>query len=41
MEEVFSEDNRNAVINTPDPEAGLLRQGKLLSIMKSSGSATA
>lgn len=34
MEEVFSEENLNAVINASDPEAGLLQRGKLLSIMK-------
>ena len=33
-EEVFSEENLNAVINAPDSETNLLRQGKLLSIMK-------
>jgi radical SAM protein with 4Fe4S-binding SPASM domain len=34
MKEVFSEENLNAVIDAPDQETGLLRQGKLLSIMK-------
>lgn len=33
-EEVFSEENLNAVINAPGSETNLLRQGKLLSIMK-------
>jgi uncharacterized protein len=34
MEEVFSEDNMDAVVSQADPEAGLLRRGKLLSIMR-------
>lgn len=32
--EVFSEENLNAVVNQADPKAGLLRQGKLLSLMR-------
>ena len=34
MAEVFSEENIEAVISSPDPEAGMLRRGKLLSIMR-------
>ena len=34
MEEVFSEENMEEVVNQPDQEAGLLRCGKLLSIVR-------
>ena len=34
MAEVFSEENMEAVVNHADSEAGLLRRGKLLSIMR-------
>jgi uncharacterized protein len=36
MEEVFSEDNLNMVVNKPDKDKGLLRRGKVLSIMNGS-----
>jgi len=33
MEEVFTEDNLQAVVNDPKPQSGLLRRGKLLTLM--------
>ena len=34
MEEVFSEENIEAVVSSPQPEAGLLRRGPLISLMR-------
>ena len=34
VEEVFSEENLDQIVERPDPQAGLLRRGKLLSIMR-------
>jgi uncharacterized protein len=34
LAEVFSQENMEAVVNRPDPQAGLLRQGKLLALMR-------
>lgn len=34
LAEVFSQENIEAVVNHPDPQAGLLRQGKLLALMR-------
>jgi uncharacterized protein len=34
LAEVFSQENIEAVVNHPDPQAGLLRQGQLLSLMR-------
>jgi uncharacterized protein len=34
LDQVFSEENLDAVINNPDPESGLLRKGQLLSLMR-------
>ncbi|MGD2105529.1 MAG: TIGR04083 family peptide-modifying radical SAM enzyme [Anaerolineae bacterium] len=33
MEEVFSDENLRAVVDRPDPKVGLLRRGRLLSVM--------
>src|SRR5664280_2779615 len=34
LAEVFSQENIEAVVNHPDPQAGMLRQGKLLAMMR-------
>jgi uncharacterized protein len=34
LAEVFSQENIEAVVNRPDPQAGLLRNGKLLALMR-------
>ncbi len=34
MAEVFSQENMEAVVSRPDPKAGLLRRGKLLSLLR-------
>jgi uncharacterized protein len=34
LQEVFTEDNLAAVIERPDPEKGMLRQGRLLALMR-------